>query len=216
MRPIQRPDKYNIAWFKLAEFVSRGEKERALGIYKLLALSFDDEAFKSQLEGDILQSFDDRLSIEKYKKAAELYQLSNRFIEAAAIYEYLLTLDPSTEIIDELIQVYKSLNKQDKIKVSFRKLFKQLLEKNKINLAKEILIKIEKQIGYAAELHELTIFYYLNNKTTANNDELLLNIKKIINEYSQENKSQKLMNFLTKLENINKEIHTNVIEHLKK
>jgi hypothetical protein len=30
-------DKHTIAWFKIAECVSRGEKERALGVYRLLS-----------------------------------------------------------------------------------------------------------------------------------------------------------------------------------
>ncbi len=52
--------KYTIAWFKLAECVSRGEKERALGVYRLLSHSLDDSALVCQLEGDIFLSFNDK------------------------------------------------------------------------------------------------------------------------------------------------------------
>ena len=64
-------DKYNIAWFRLAECVSRGEKERALGVYRLLAHSFGDEAFAHQLMGDLLLSFDDAqaLAVSCWRKA---------------------------------------------------------------------------------------------------------------------------------------------------
>ena len=71
-------DKYNIAWFKLAEFVSRGEKERALGLYRLLTHSFDDRALTYQLEGDLLLSFNDDSAQDRYRKAAEEYRQSER------------------------------------------------------------------------------------------------------------------------------------------
>jgi len=90
-------DKYNVAWFKLAEFVSRGEKERALGLYRLLMHSFDDKALAHQLEGDLLLSFKNDDSIMAYQKAAQLYQEDGRFIQAIAVYERLLQLNPEQE-----------------------------------------------------------------------------------------------------------------------
>ena len=87
-------DKYNVAWFKLAEFVGRGEKERALGLYRLLVHSFNDQALALQLEGDILLSFNDMNALEKYGSAALLYQERGRFIEAVAIYEHMIMLKP--------------------------------------------------------------------------------------------------------------------------
>ena len=79
-------NKYNIAWFKLAECVSRGEKERALGVYRLLSHSLDDEAFVYQLEGDILLAFGDSLgAIQRYVYALQTYKRYTRFVEAAAI-----------------------------------------------------------------------------------------------------------------------------------
>ena len=51
--------KTSLAWFKLAEFVTRGEKERALSIFRLLAHSIRHDALVVQLEGDILLAFDD-------------------------------------------------------------------------------------------------------------------------------------------------------------
>src|SRR3990172_10433854 len=74
-------EKYNIAWFKLAEFVARGEKERALGIYRLLIHSFDDKAFSYQLEGDLLSAFNDESARDKYLSAAQLYHKEGRIDE---------------------------------------------------------------------------------------------------------------------------------------
>src|SRR5437899_218534 len=86
-------DKYNVAWFKLAECVSRGEKERALGVYRLLAHSLNDSAFARQLQGDILLSFNDVAgAVEHYRTAATLYQQDERLLEAAAVYEHIVNL----------------------------------------------------------------------------------------------------------------------------
>src|SRR6185295_6125944 len=91
------PDKYNIAWFKLAECVSRGERERALGVYRLLAHSIGNPAFESQLEGDLYLSFQDvQAAIAKYQEAVRLYRQSGRVLQSAAVLEHLITLQPHT------------------------------------------------------------------------------------------------------------------------
>jgi len=109
-------DKYNIAWFKLAEYVSRGEKERALGIYRLLSHSFDDQAFARQLEGDILWSFNDSGASDAYHEAAQLYQKNDRVLQAAAVYEHLATLHPDSIIYAlHLIDLYVLLNITSKV-----------------------------------------------------------------------------------------------------
>ena len=85
-------NKRSLAWFKLTEFVVRGEKERALGIYRLLALSIDNKAFAQQLEGDLLLAFDDPIAEERYLAAAQLYLEAQQPAIAAAIYEHLINL----------------------------------------------------------------------------------------------------------------------------
>ena len=92
MKQMQK-DKYTIAWFKIAECVSRGEKERALGVYRLLSHSFNDDAVARQLEADIYLSCNEKeRAIDLYKQAIELYKKSERFMEADAINEHLNTL----------------------------------------------------------------------------------------------------------------------------
>jgi hypothetical protein len=88
-------DKQMVAWWRLAECVSRGEKERALGIYRLLAHSIDDKALVAQLEADILFSFNDPQAAKKYLTAAELYKKDGRLTQAIALYESVLALAPS-------------------------------------------------------------------------------------------------------------------------
>src|SRR5665213_2107866 len=89
-------NKHTIAWFKIAECVSRGEKERALGVYRLLSYSFNDNAVARQLEADIYCSFGEHdPAIALYRQAMDLYQKSNRFLEAAAVCEHLMALCPN-------------------------------------------------------------------------------------------------------------------------
>lgn len=111
-------EKYNVAWFKLSECVARGEKERALGVYKLLAHSINDSAFASQLKGDLLLSFDDKEeAIKKYIEAVRLYKKQQRFLEAAAVCEHLIVLQPNIEdYFVTIIVLYDALSFKDKMR----------------------------------------------------------------------------------------------------
>ena len=84
----------SVGWFKLAEFIARGEKERALGIYKLLALSINDTAFTYQLEGDILLAFEDQQASAKYFQAAEHYLKQHNVAAAIGTLNHLVILTP--------------------------------------------------------------------------------------------------------------------------
>ncbi|MGE0206506.1 MAG: hypothetical protein AB7R69_01525 [Candidatus Babeliales bacterium] len=127
-------DKYNVAWFKLAEFVSRGEKERALGLYRLLMHSFDDQALALQLEGDILLSFSDVAATERYEKAAFLYAQQGRFVEAMTILEHIIFLKP-----DALIALKKLLDLLDVQKDYIRVV--ELLERIAIIFCKQQMLQ---------------------------------------------------------------------------
>lgn len=110
-------DKYNIAWFTIAQCVARKEKERALGVYRLLSHSFNDLAFARQLEGDILLSFNDvEMATEKYIQATELYIKNKRLREAAAVYEHIVTLHPENKTYrSAIVEVYEKLQMEDKV-----------------------------------------------------------------------------------------------------
>jgi tetratricopeptide (TPR) repeat protein len=106
-------EKYTVAWYKLAEFVARGEKERALALYRLLAHSFEDTALSHQLEGDLFNSFHDAQAVESYQKAFELYKQHGRIIEAAAMCDYLVSLQPDEiYFAQEAVALYKKLAQQ--------------------------------------------------------------------------------------------------------
>ena len=106
-------EKYNVAWFKLAEFVTRGEKERALGMFRLLMHSINNQALAYQLQGDMLLSFEDPEAIECYRKSAALYVQDKKFFQAATIYEHLLSIyQESVPFHEKIISLYQQLNNE--------------------------------------------------------------------------------------------------------
>lgn len=104
-------DKHMIAWFKIAECVSRGERERALGVYRLLSHSFNDKAVANQLEGDINCAFGEyELAAPLYISAMQVYSKSERFLEAVAVCEHLITMNADDiQLYREAIKLYTEL-----------------------------------------------------------------------------------------------------------
>jgi predicted negative regulator of RcsB-dependent stress response len=92
IKPYDDECHVNIAWFKLAELVERGEKERAFSIYRLLIHPWNDEAYAAQLKGDLYYAFRDcEKACESYHKAVSQYELSGRVQQATFVYERLLS-----------------------------------------------------------------------------------------------------------------------------
>lgn len=86
-------DAYAKAWQALAQAVACKQKERALGIYRLLTRSFDNKAVAMQLEGDILLAFDDKKrALEKYTQAMHRYQTQDDAIKARLVGEHIALL----------------------------------------------------------------------------------------------------------------------------
>ena len=95
--------KYSVAWFKLAECISRGEREKALGVYRLLSHSIEDQACALQLEGAILEAFNDRAAQYKYEQAAGIYRVQGRLLLATALYRQLQEYKPQHEPYSEIL-----------------------------------------------------------------------------------------------------------------
>lgn len=107
-------DKYTVAWFKLAECVAKGEKEKAFGVYRLLMHSLEDKAYAQQLEGDLLGAFQDERALEKYEHAAQLYMANNRWKEAIALYEELAIMNfDNLRAVNSLLQLYITYKKPE-------------------------------------------------------------------------------------------------------
>jgi len=121
---------YSVAWFKLAELVSRGEKEKALNLFRLLSHSFEERAYSLQLEGDILWAFEDKDAVERYKQAAFLYKKEQKIMASIAVYEHLFTLEPRNyEFVSSLVKLYAQVNWPEKFKDRF-KILLDLMESN--------------------------------------------------------------------------------------
>ena len=112
----EQSGKRNVAWFTLAECVSRGEKERALGVYRLLSHSLDDSAVIAQLEGDLLWAFNDTTALEKYYIAASRYQHDGRYREALTVLEHSRTLSPTSRYcLEQLIELALLIHSEERL-----------------------------------------------------------------------------------------------------
>lgn len=113
--------KASVAWFKLADLITRREREKALNVYRLLAHSFEDKAYALQLEGDILFFLnDEKGAFEKHKQAAFLYQKERKWVHAAALYQQLASLDPDNiEVIPQLLIFFSLIKDQENFTQQF-------------------------------------------------------------------------------------------------
>jgi tetratricopeptide (TPR) repeat protein len=98
----------SVAWFKLADLISRGEREKALSVFRLLSHSLADKAYVLQVEGDMLWFMEDESACcEKYKQAAFLYQKEKRWVDAIAIHEHIRAMRPASgESLAALLILY--------------------------------------------------------------------------------------------------------------
>ena len=115
-------ESYNIAWFKLADFVARKEKERALSVLRLLMHSISDEALTYQLEGDILQAFQDYSAIDRYHAAAQMYQKLGKFQQAISSHHYAIRFQENEKTLSAILQLYIALEDKAGISSSFSKM----------------------------------------------------------------------------------------------
>lgn len=158
-------EKYNVAWFKLADCIARGEKEKALGVYRLLSHSLDDKALACQLHADILLSFNDEQAEAMYKKAADMYKEQEHYLQAAAVYEHLVTLQPHNLTYRiTMIELYQHLAIQTKVMEYVEKLIIYLLEKNDWKKAIELAYKFgtTQDHAFTARLHERILFHVMS------------------------------------------------------
>ncbi len=94
-------DKYNLAWFRLAECVNARRKREGFRCISSAAHSIQDAAYALQLEGDLLLSFNVHQSaIVKYVAAIALYKQQERFHEVIALYEHLEQYSPEIYNMD--------------------------------------------------------------------------------------------------------------------
>jgi hypothetical protein len=199
-------DKYSVAWFKLAECVSRGEKERALGVYRLLSHSLTDQAFARQLHGDILLSFNDTVAaIEHYRMAAHLYKNDNRILEAAAVNEHLVTLAPEQSAYrSTLVVLYTQLNMHAKALIHATILCERLITEGELEEAARIVTSFEVLLlpEDGIQLREKLV-YALIRKDSISSHIITPHITTILQYFMIKNSSHDLQRFLQMLEAYN-------------
>lgn len=195
-----RADKYNIAWFKLAEFVVRGEKERALGVYRLLVHSLPDEAFAAQLEGDLLLAFHDERAIDAYLRAALHYEKSNRLAQAAAVYENLIGLQPMVlEHRVRVVQLYALLAHHSKLEQWMNELFALSLKQSKGDYGHHILDALPLSKEQQTKFHDYFIMKWLT--AGYDNQEALKElVRHALEGYIDHHNSAELAHFIARLE----------------
>ena len=118
-----------IAWFRLAEFVDRREKERALGMYRLLAHSVQDKAVATQLQADLLRAFNDERALSVYEEAATMFARSDRMQQAILLFEqaiaYALVIKKYSAIHTFVTKSY--LSAEDRVTLYMRCVLEILL-----------------------------------------------------------------------------------------
>lgn len=115
MDQLNKPGGATVAWYKLADLIARREREKALNVYRLLSHSFEDRAYALQLEGDILDSFNDSQAYEKYQQAAFLYKKEARWINAICVCEHILFINcRNVELQGVLLGLYAKVAWKDK------------------------------------------------------------------------------------------------------
>lgn len=206
---------YTIAWFKLADFVARGEKERALTVLKLLMHSVKDEAIPYQLEGDVLLAFDDDAALDRYHIAANLYKKSGKIRQAASIYEHVSLFKQDERILEALFDIYFLLKNDIGMLDTFSRLAKVCLQNNKFNLISQLFYR------YLLECHEslqglLGIRFVraliLYDETNKQIQTYLLQTIDILRE---QNNQEDLLIFLSVLEGLDKSLYIHAQEYMK-
>lgn len=208
-------NKYSVGWYKLAEFVVKKEKEKALGILRLLVHSLNDSAFASQLEGDLLFSFQDSKAIDCYVKAAQLFEKSSKTIEAVSVYEHLLTISPETiEYLQKLLMLYQVLGNENKILASWGTLLDILVKKNMLKEVDELCAQSNLIFVNSLIIHQYVVFSFLRYGEFDRNT-LNYHIKRAI-EYSFSLQDHSLNQFIARLAALDQESHNFACEVIKK
>lgn len=141
----------SIAWFVLAEFIRKGERERALTMYKLLMHNIDNPAFCIQVEADLLAFFKDQEAEKRYKLAATLYAKQQDHQSACFLYEQLLLLSPANNELQQLLfQSYNRLGIQERACFFLEGLTQQLYKQGEDQLADLLIHNAKELLDYLA------------------------------------------------------------------
>lgn len=210
-------ERRNVAWFTLAECVARGEKERALGVYRLLSHSLDDAAVTAQLEGDLLWAFNDPVAVEKYFTAAARYQHDGRYREAVALLEHIRTLTPeSIACLVPLMELSDRMHADDRLLVYLRDYLDRIVDYDSFVLAHSYLER-SREGAHADDFFALKIALALKASTMSalTEDVVLPVLYKVADECLSRGNERQLQRLTISLEHSNAKYHQALMEHLK-
>ncbi len=197
-------EKCNVAWFKLAEFVGRKEKERAIGVYKLLSHSLPDDAFAAQLEGDLFLAFNDEKALNAYQRSAYLYEKNDQIMHAAFVYEHMLGLRPDNkEYLIQALRLYGAIKNDVKIARCARQLVRLLIKNDSLEAHGELIENLACSIEYQWYVQEsavLALIEFHPDKTEYISDYLAMIIRASDNKIDY---TQRLSLFFAKISSLN-------------
>ncbi len=209
-------ERQSIAWFKLSEFVTRGEKERALSVFRLLTHSFADQAFIKKLEAEILASFDDKQAFSEYIQAAHLYHNKGQPVEAVSIYETLVVFQPDrSEYCEKIISLFNELGHKEKIIQYQKQLCSLFLEQQRVDKA----IAVFEKMDGLDDVEKLSFFQVIVLKAVQNRypqQAIITNyLHKALEGLLRFAGEVELNRFLASLEALNAVWHKDAVAYLK-
>jgi tetratricopeptide (TPR) repeat protein len=210
-------DKYTIAWFKLAECVAKGEKEKAFGVYRLLMHSIEDQAYAFQLEGDLLGAFQDERAAEKYAYAAQTYFYNKRYKESADLYEELIFLVPDNQrYLTQWIDIYISHKNINLFLSKLHKIIDILVQKNMTNhlLALSYALEDKVSVEIFQEVLSKIIIYCI--QLLSHETEIIFQLIKRAFDYLLTNDDSQIKKILHALEQADSRWHKKACEYINK
>lgn len=220
IRPAKENDTLtsNVAWFKLAEFIRRGEKERALSLYRLLTHSLADKSFLKKLEADIWFVFDVQQAQILYENAANLYKQEGNIIQALMIFEQLALQFPKNfQYQQTIIEFCKALQLSEKLLLWQRQHYILLLEQGSVEKAKNIFMSLEPQLTDAQIFlfHRLFVIAALTHQYTEQKT-IQQSLYKAIDGLLRTGAQQETQQFLSAVQGLNSLWHKDAIVYLEK
>ncbi len=209
-------ERSSIAWFKLAEVIGRGERERAFSLFRLLIHSFDDQAFSKKLEADIWVSFDIQEAESHYKESAHLYKQDEKWMQALGIYELLVHYCPdSVHYYEQVIELCDALKFQDKKLLAQKDICKLFLEQGQIEKALDLFVLFEKDLKEVDvfAFHQKIIIAALHHKYTK---QVVLNLylKKALDGLFRASSESEIKEFLAKIRALSFAWHKDAVTYL--
>lgn len=207
-------EQYTIAWFTLAECVSRGERERAFGVYRLLSHSLDDRALAAQLEGDLCYAFKmPPQAVEQYQMAIRLYKQSGRLLEAASVCEHIRTIDAqNVQNSVELFELYCLLQFDVRLREVAGMVAVQLIQQELYDTLWGLVSIIEKLNSYGVRAHcYVAMSSALHNQDKEAKHAVQFFAQHAVRAYMKHGDDTSLQQFITKIKALDDVIYQALI-----